>query len=70
MSIRFSPEPFSAKVTILRIACQLIDVKTENLLWKGAFDLKYDKLLTVQDQVAQQIIRGLELTLSPSEAGD
>jgi DNA-binding winged helix-turn-helix (wHTH) protein/TolB-like protein len=53
----------------LRIACQLIDVKTENLLWKGAFDVKYDKLLTVQDQVAQQIIRGLELTLSPSEAG-
>ena len=53
----------------LRIACQLVDIKTENLLWKGAFDLKYDKLLTVQDQVAQQIIRGLELTLSASEAG-
>ena len=53
----------------LRIACQLIDVKTENLLWKGAFDLKYDKLLAVQEQVAQQIIRGLELTLSASEAG-
>jgi len=53
----------------LRIACQLIDVKTENMLWKGAFDLKYDKLLTVQDTVANQIIRGLELTLSPSEAG-
>ncbi|WP_433965886.1 winged helix-turn-helix domain-containing tetratricopeptide repeat protein [Tunturiibacter gelidiferens] len=53
----------------LRIACQLIDVKTENLLWKGALDLKYDKLLSVQDQVAQQIIRGLEVTLSASEAG-
>ena len=53
----------------LRIACQLIDVKTENILWRGAFDLKYDKLLAVQDQVAQQIIRGLEVTLSPSEAG-
>jgi DNA-binding winged helix-turn-helix (wHTH) protein/TolB-like protein len=52
----------------IRIACQLIDVKTENLLWKGAFDFKYDKLLTVQDQVAQQVIRGLELTLSASEA--
>jgi DNA-binding winged helix-turn-helix (wHTH) protein/TolB-like protein len=52
----------------LRIAYQLIDVKTQNLLWKGAFDLKYDKLLTVQDQVAQQTIRGLELTLSRSEA--
>ena len=52
----------------LRIACQLIDVKTQSLLWKGAFDLKYEKLLTVQDQVAQQIIRGLELSLSASEA--
>ena len=53
----------------IRIACQLIDVKSENLLWKGAFDLKYDKLLTVQDKVANQIVEGLELTLSPSEAG-
>lgn len=53
----------------LRIACQLIDVKTESMLWKGAFDLKYDKLLTVQDTVANQIIRELELTLSPSEVG-
>jgi DNA-binding winged helix-turn-helix (wHTH) protein/TolB-like protein len=52
----------------LRIACQLIDVKTQNLLWKGVFDFKYDKLLAVEDQVAQQTIRGLELTLSRSEA--
>jgi TolB-like protein len=52
----------------LRIACQLIDVKTENVLWKGAFDLKYNKLLTVQDTVASQVVRGLQLTLSPSEA--
>jgi TolB-like protein len=53
----------------LRIACQLIDVQSESMLWKGAFDLKYDKLLTVQEAVARQIIRGLELTLSLSEAG-
>jgi DNA-binding winged helix-turn-helix (wHTH) protein/TolB-like protein len=53
----------------LRIACQLIDVKSESLLWKGTFDLKYDKLLTVQEQVAQQVIQGLELTLSGAEAG-
>jgi TolB-like protein len=44
----------------LRISCQLIDVKTENMLWKGAFDLKYNKLLTVQDTVASQVIRGLQ----------
>ncbi len=52
----------------LRITCQLIDVKTQNILWKGSFDLKYEKLLTVQDNVAQQIIKGLEVNLSPSEA--
>ncbi|HZQ69279.1 MAG TPA: winged helix-turn-helix domain-containing protein [Terriglobales bacterium] len=52
----------------LRITCQLIDLKNENLLWKGAFDLKYERLLSVQDNVAQEIIKGLSLTLSPSEA--
>jgi DNA-binding winged helix-turn-helix (wHTH) protein/TolB-like protein/Flp pilus assembly protein TadD len=52
----------------LRITCQLIDVKTQNLLWKGAFDTRDKKLLTVQDQLAEQIIHGLELNLSSSEA--
>ncbi len=52
----------------LRITCQLVDVKSESILWRGAFDLKYDKLLTLQDHVAQQIIKGLEVTLSPTEA--
>ena len=52
----------------LRITAQLIEVKTEDIVWKRTFDLKYDKLLTVQDKVAQQIIDGLALTLSPLEA--
>ncbi len=52
----------------LRITCQLVDVKTRNLLWKGAYDLRYQNLLTLQDQVAEKIIQGLELNLSSSEA--
>ena len=52
----------------LRIAGQLIDVKSRDLLWKGSFDIKYNRLLVVQERVAQQIIKGLELTLSPLEA--
>jgi len=52
----------------VRITCQLIDVATQNILWKGNFQLKYEKLLTLQDSVTDQIIKGLELTLSPSEA--
>lgn len=52
----------------LRVTAQLIDAKTQNILWRGTFDLKYEKLLQVQDDVAQQIIKGLEVNLSPSEA--
>jgi serine/threonine protein kinase/TolB-like protein/Flp pilus assembly protein TadD len=53
---------------VLRITAQLIDIKTEGLLWQDTIDVNYDKLLTVQDRVAQLIIKGLELKLSPAEA--
>jgi DNA-binding winged helix-turn-helix (wHTH) protein/TolB-like protein/Tfp pilus assembly protein PilF len=52
----------------LRITYQLVDAKTDKIIDRGTVDLKYDKLLTVQDNVAQQIVKGLELNLSPSEA--
>jgi DNA-binding winged helix-turn-helix (wHTH) protein/TolB-like protein/Tfp pilus assembly protein PilF len=52
----------------LRITYQLIDVKTDKILGRGTIDLRYEKLLTVQDNVAQQIIKELEIKLSPSEA--
>jgi TolB-like protein/tRNA A-37 threonylcarbamoyl transferase component Bud32 len=52
----------------LRITTQLIDVKPDRILWREAINLKYDKLLTVQDRVSEQIIKGLELNLSPAEA--
>lgn len=52
----------------LRVNAELIDVKTQNILWRDTLNLKYDKLLGVQDTVSQQIIRGLKLHLTPSEA--
>jgi serine/threonine-protein kinase len=54
----------------LRITTQLIDVKPDKILWRESIDLKYDKLLTVQDRVSQQIIKELELNLSPVEAAN
>jgi hypothetical protein len=48
----------------LRVTVQLIDVKTQTLLWKGAFDLQYDRVITVQDRLAQQVVKGLQLSLS------
>jgi DNA-binding winged helix-turn-helix (wHTH) protein/TolB-like protein/Flp pilus assembly protein TadD len=52
----------------LRITAQLIDVATEKMLWRDTIDLKYDRLMTVQDRVSQQIIKELELSLSSTEA--
>jgi len=52
----------------LRITYQLVDGKTDTILGKGTIDLRYDRLLRVQDNVAQHVIKDLELNLSPSEA--
>jgi eukaryotic-like serine/threonine-protein kinase len=54
----------------LRINTQLIDVKPDKILWRESLDVKYENLLTVQDRVSQQIIKGLELNLSPAEAAN
>ena len=54
----------------LRINSQLIDVKQMRVIWQDSIDIKYAKLLTVEDHVAQQIIAGLELNLSATEAGN
>lgn len=52
----------------LRITAQLIDVRPDKILWRDVIDVKYDRLLTVQDRVSEQIIKGLELNLTPAEA--
>lgn len=54
----------------LRITAQLIDVKPDKILWREVIDMKYDKLLEVQDRVAQQIIKELELNLTPAETAN
>ena len=51
----------------LRITAQLVDVLSNEILWKDAVELKYDNLMTVQDRVAQQVIRGLQLNLTSAE---
>jgi DNA-binding winged helix-turn-helix (wHTH) protein/TolB-like protein/Tfp pilus assembly protein PilF len=51
----------------LRITAQLVDVARNEILWRGEMDLKYENLLSVQDRVAEQIIEGLQLRLSPAE---
>jgi len=51
----------------LRINAQLVDVETNEILWRDSIDVKYEKLLTLQDRVARQVIEGMKLKLTPSE---
>ncbi len=51
----------------LRINAQLVDVETNEILWRDSIDVKYEKLLTLQDRVARQVIDGMKVKLSPSE---
>ncbi len=51
-----------------RITAQLIDIKSNRMLWQDAIDVKFDNLLTVQDRVTQEIVKGLELNLTAAEA--
>jgi TolB-like protein len=52
----------------LRVTVQLIDVNKGEIISRFPFETKYEKLVTVQDQVAHNIIEGLHLNLSPAEA--
>ena len=51
----------------LRVTAQLVDVNQGDVLWNETIDVKYNKLLTMEDRVAEQIIKGLRLNLSPVE---
>ena len=70
MSTRCSPVRYIKDGDDLRITAQLVDVKPDKILWREAIDLKYDNLLTVQDRVVQQIVKELQLNLSPAEAAN
>jgi DNA-binding winged helix-turn-helix (wHTH) protein/TolB-like protein/Tfp pilus assembly protein PilF len=51
----------------LRINTQLVDVESNEILWRDSITLKYEKILTLQDRVSRQVIDGMKLKLSPSE---
>jgi DNA-binding winged helix-turn-helix (wHTH) protein/TolB-like protein/Flp pilus assembly protein TadD len=51
----------------LRVSAQLIDVKTGNSLWSERVDVKRESLITLQEYVAWQVIKGLHLNLSSAE---
>lgn len=52
----------------LLISAQLIDTRANRIIWRDAIHVRYDRLLEVQDRVSREIVKGLELDLSPRQA--
>jgi len=52
----------------LRINLQLVDVAANQALWSESLNLKYEKVMTVQDQVSQAVVRRMSVSLTPAES--
>ena len=52
----------------IRITAQLIDVDSGYHLWSESYDRQMRDVLTVQDEIARNIVRALEITLQPGES--
>jgi serine/threonine protein kinase/tetratricopeptide (TPR) repeat protein len=50
-----------------RVTAQLLDVASGEILWSDRIDTSDADIIAVQDTIAQQIVEGLRLELSPSE---
>ncbi len=50
-----------------RVTAQLLDVGTGDILWSDRIDTSAADIIAVQDTIAQRIVEGLRLELSPAE---
>jgi TolB-like protein/Tfp pilus assembly protein PilF len=50
-----------------RVTAQLVATKSGEILWSDKIDIKAADLITVQDTIAERVIAGLQLKLTPEE---
>ena len=50
-----------------RVTAQLLDVNSGDILWSDRIDTSAADIIAVQDTIAQRIVEGLRLELSPAE---
>jgi serine/threonine protein kinase len=50
-----------------RVNVQLIDVAQNEILWQERMDLKYDNVISLQDRICEELIRGLRLNITTGE---
>jgi serine/threonine-protein kinase len=54
----------------LRVTAQLLDVVTGDMLWSDRIDADASDIIALQDTIAQRIVDGLRLELSPDEQAE
>lgn len=52
---------------MFRVTVQLIDVLQNEILWQEVINLKFDDVLTLQDKICEELIRGLKLKVTTNE---
>ena len=52
---------------MIRVSVQLIDGGTGNTKWSQRYDLKNADVLSFEDEVANRVVEGLKIQISPSE---
>ncbi|HMV51146.1 MAG TPA: protein kinase, partial [Blastocatellia bacterium] len=52
---------------MFRVTVQLIDVLQNEILWQEVINLKFDDVLTLQDKICEELIRGLKLKVTSNE---
>ena len=50
-----------------RVNVQLVDVLQNEILWQERIDLKFDNVISLQDRICEELIRGLKLNVSTGE---
>jgi serine/threonine-protein kinase len=53
-----------------RVTAQLLDVLSGDILWSDRIDAAAEDIITVQDTIAERIVAGLRIELSPDEQVD
>jgi len=51
----------------VRITAQLIEANSDTHLWSKSFDRELEDIFAVQDEIAQEVVRALEVTLLDTE---
>ncbi len=58
---------YQRSADVIRVTVQLIDGRTGTAKWSQRYDLRSADILTFEDQIAEKVVQGLQIGISPTE---